>query len=84
MKCTHCGRCCQVEVCEAGKIAYGKSTKPPCPALTEENGIYLCEIVLTERAFFSHTLISDALGIGVGCTNEEYTEQLNQLEERQG
>lgn len=43
---------------------------------TEQNckdvGICLCEIVVTEKAFFAHTLISDALGIGKGCTNEEF------------
>ena len=70
-KCTNCGKCCQVEVCEAGKIAFGKISLP-CPALIEENGIYLCEIVITEKAFFDWTPISDALGIGRGCTNEEF------------
>ena len=70
-KCTNCGKCCQVEVCEAGKMAFGE-VEPPCPALMNEDGVYLCEIVITEKAFFSWTPISEALGIGKGCTNEEF------------
>jgi len=70
-KCTNCGLCCKAEVCKAGKLAFGEIT-PPCPALINENGIYLCEIVITEKAFFNETPISDALGIGKGCTNEEF------------
>ena len=52
-------------------MAFGK-IEVPCPALTNENGVYLCEIVITEKAFFNTTPISDALGIGKGCTNEEF------------
>jgi len=54
--CTHCGRCCQGEVCPVGEI-FTRTVTPPCPALAkDEKGKFWCGlIVCPETAMFAET-----------------------------
>lgn len=66
--CTRCGHCCKEEICGMGENAFGRSVKPPCPGLIEEDsGIYSCALVKTEQAFDLNPTIAESLGIGRGC-----------------
>ena len=48
--CTHCGKCCQEEVCPVGEI-FTRTTKPPCPALAEDkDGKLWCGLVTCPEA----------------------------------
>ena len=63
--CNNCGKCCETELCEVGKAAYGAYRLPPCPALNHDN---LCAIVKAEQMLAPYGVISKALGIGCGCS----------------
>jgi len=73
--CTGCGLCCLSEKCGAAVIAFGDSYEI-CPALRLiSDGFYRCGLVLAEQEAIkfnitSSTPISEALGIGKGCTND--------------
>jgi len=73
-KCTGCGQCCLAEKCGAAVIAFGDKDEI-CPALRHVDNIYRCGLVLVEQEAMTHKVLSEpivsfALGIGVGCTNE--------------
>jgi len=76
--CTGCGECCLNEKCGAAVIAFGDKDDI-CPALRLISpGFYRCGLVLVEqeaiRILSSYPgiepLVSRALGIGEGCTND--------------
>ena len=82
--CTHCGKCCQEEVCPVGEILL-RTTTPPCPALAKDKkGEYWCGLVVCpETAMFAETdyakywsrklgqfLESNVFNFGAGCDRE--------------
>jgi len=68
MPCTGCGICCQLEICEAGAIAFGKAwNDPPCPGLWWEKGRYWCSLVIMEAAAPVEKIMAQGLRIGQGC-----------------
>jgi hypothetical protein len=70
-ECTGCGQCCLAEKCEAAKIAFGDKDEI-CPALRFVcEGFYRCLLIEWESFAHGRSLIKKALGIGMGCTNEE-------------
>ena len=69
--CSHCGKCCEDQLCEAGKIALNTEMDiHPCPLLYSVNDGKYCQLIMLEMLSPVPKLISEALGIGKGCTNE--------------
>ena len=69
--CIGCGQCCLAEKCDASKIAFGDKDEI-CPALyLVKNGFYRCLIIQWEEFSNTEPLIKNALGIGIGCTNDD-------------
>lgn len=80
--CNGCGLCCRMRVCSMGSFAlglverFGDRTDGPCPALTEQDGRFVCGLVARPKDWLpSHpksvTALREAakvlLGAGVGC-----------------
>lgn len=72
--CNHCGKCCELQICEVGELAFPGATAP-CPGIiAEADGRKLCGLVLIEKAFKIPPRIQHDLGIGVGCSMpDEFT-----------
>jgi hypothetical protein len=71
--CNHCGKCCELEVCDAGVAAF-KTTHAPCPGIIQKEDKKLCGLVLIEQALGIPPRIAHGLGIGVGCSMpDEFT-----------
>ena len=68
--CNGCGFCCAAEVCQAGDLA--GATSAPCEFMTFDDGRFWCFLVLTEKMAGMDPLIADALGVGGGCTVEDF------------
>ena len=71
--CNRCGLCCSLFLCPVGEIAFiGASS--PCPALKispDKKSTY-CELFVAESVFdLESKILSEALGIGVGCSMED-------------
>ena len=77
-ECNHCGKCCETQLCEVSKAAYGNLQLPPCPALTRQNR---CAIVEAELAYGKGIPIAKALGIGCGCSMPDNTTTEQEIEE---
>lgn len=69
--CNGCGQCCQMSLCPAGVMAFGEAAQLPCPALRHARGRFWCNLVVIEKAHDMEPLISNALGIGLGCSCED-------------
>lgn len=81
--CTRCGQCCSKALCPAA-IFLGK-TRTPCEFLEIENVLVqdvmggvsrelyrtVCKLIKVEYESNLEKILSYALGIGKGCTNEE-------------
>jgi hypothetical protein len=68
-QCLRCGVCCLTEKCQASIIATG-GTSEICQFLRlEGDGFYFCGLVEYESSLGFQPLISNALGIGLGCPN---------------
>ncbi|GAI75613.1 unnamed protein product, partial [marine sediment metagenome] len=83
--CTHCGKCCQDEVCPVGEI-FTRTTKPPCPALAKDrDGKFWCGLIVcpttamhAETKFAKHWAIviskyldDHIFNFGTGCERSE-------------
>ena len=67
--CSHCGKCCELELCEAGKIALNTEMDiHPCPLLYDSGNGKYCQLVMLESLSPLPKLISEALGRGKGCS----------------
>jgi len=65
--CTHCGICCQTELCTLGQLVF-PSSSAPCPGILQKQGKIQCGLVLMETAAHTKPLFATALGIGCGCS----------------
>ncbi len=70
--CNGCGKCCALEICEVGAMAF-PGASAPCPALklTPDHTRTYCELVAIEIHANMEPLIQRGLGIGDGCTMED-------------
>ncbi len=69
--CNHCGRCCRAELCYPAKLILGPNVPGPCPFLIQDEQKFLCQLVLTESENSLEPILSDGLGIGLGCSMED-------------
>lgn len=70
MECTGCGQCCLTYKCKIATMQFGDKDVI-CPALVFVNdNFYRCLIIQWEEFLNMEPLIKNALGIGVGCTND--------------
>ncbi len=61
--CTHCGMCCIVEVCPAGRMILGISEQGPCPALIENS----CDLYRVAASMMPRKAFEKRMGFGTGC-----------------
>jgi hypothetical protein len=61
-KCSRCGFCCLSQTCKVAAGLYHISQETPCPGLSFEEGIAICDLV---RKMNEEMKIS--FGIGAGC-----------------
>lgn len=83
--CNHCGLCCRLQLCPVAEIMFKKEDciEPPCPALYIANNKALCGLVMDEHTLFTkdRQLISNALGIGCGCSMADASTTEKQIRE---
>ena len=72
--CNGCGFCCAAERCQAAVISLGEGPGP-CPLMIFHSGRFWCLLVETEREAGMDPLIANALGIGSGCTVEDFEKE---------
>ena len=75
--CNGCGKCCALQICPVGEIAFPHAVAP-CPALkiTPDRSRTYCELAAfesyaIEKSLIAEPLIHRALGIDNGCTMED-------------
>lgn len=69
--CTGCGLCCSEEICDPGLLVF-QSNRTPCPALQEIEGQLRCVLVAVEIASNLTPILQEGLGIGKGCTMDDF------------
>ena len=71
--CNGCGHCCSESLCVAAMLALGREPNHvdedagPCPFLRYVEDKFRCGLVLIEKESGMEPIISQGLGIGVGC-----------------
>ena len=73
--CNGCGWCCHLEVCRLGEMAF-PDAKAPCPAITYQDGVVRCGLVLGEIELLkddpnAKPLLQNMVGIGEGCCADD-------------
>lgn len=73
--CNGCGWCCHMEVCAIGKRAFPGGSAP-CPAITYQDGVVRCGLVLAEQELMrqrpeAEPMLHEMLGIGQGCCADD-------------
>lgn len=75
--CNRCGECCRDELCPLASLGF-RDWRAPCPALIEQDGRFVCGLVVAPRRFAPTQVsrhgvsrVSSAAktlcGIGLGC-----------------
>jgi len=85
--CNGCGICCKIQVCKNGAFILnlveklGDTVPGPCPALTVNNGMYQCGIILNPNKYIKHKNypakvlakhFAAVIGAGDGCDDVGY------------
>lgn len=78
--CNGCGWCCASSRCDIAVLAIGEGPGP-CPLLKFYGGRHWCTVVAGEIKAKTEPLVSQILGIGVGCYTNNYEEVTLPLEE---
>jgi hypothetical protein len=83
--CNRCGICCALEVCSIGQLAY-PGAAAPCPGLKlEPDGkATYCEVIRCEIEHGMPPLLQVAMGVGIGCTMRDGSDDEKRFRERAG